>query len=530
MVGDAGITVTSPAAGEVWQPGESHTITWIVTGSLPAQALIIVYYPGSDFSTSDYLRTWQAVPVGTVGTTAGSVTWAIGTASWYLRGPVRLRVTTTDHSVHGDSGLFAIGAPSITVTGPGGTATWSPHKPYTVTWQISGFADCVPIAGGQPDAVDISLIRAGAASHTVLAERVTGGSHTAMLGPIDTGGYFVRIQHSANPLLGADSPQFHVESVLGPDVGFLEPAPGPGAGLVLEKVFFDGIDVGSLAVRIRNMGDPYTGPLRVDYTLGTPNHPPAGPVQAPYAGIDETAAWADGKPHDAYIPGGISIGKYEIRTVPFLNWVGFAPEKTAQPSAPVPRCGPVYATVAITPPEAVGTPPQFRTFTGIIAKTPAADIVADHHIGFFWGGVQAVGRVLTPGRTKAAGHLWMYRWTIEKILEPDLPWIHGTDSFVAGIFVGLANYGAVPREFDCVLSVDMGPAQPLGKVTLRPGERRYLQWNTTVTLPQRFGLHEVVFVADPDEYQDEPYPNAYDNNFIYVVWDVVGGGTIYGHV
>lgn len=134
------LTVTAPASGETWYRGQAVSITWTKTGSQGANVKIQLYKGATkvkDISTNtpnDEGFTWTVPP-------------AISTAANY-----RVRITTLDGLVRGDSELFAIAKPTIVVTSPAKSAVWPKGSSQTIIWTANG---------PQNASVKIELLRSG---------------------------------------------------------------------------------------------------------------------------------------------------------------------------------------------------------------------------------------------------------------------------------------------------------------------------------------------------------------------------------
>ena len=66
------------------------------------------------------------------------------------------------------------------------------------------------------------------------------------------------------------------------------------------------------------------------------------------------------------------------------------------------------------------------------------------------------------------------------------------------------------------------------KMTLWSGQIVSMERPAKIKVPSKCGNHNIVFIADPDEQKNEPYPNSYMNNFINVTLRILCGGTIKG--
>ncbi len=120
------ITVTAPAAGASWGRGTSQTIAWDTTG-ITSPNVSIVLMQGTTLVNTISAST----------ASSGSFSWSIpsnlSAGSNYF-----VRVKTTDEEAQGDSGLFIITAPSVTVTSPAAGDAWYKGETKLVTWTLNG--------------------------------------------------------------------------------------------------------------------------------------------------------------------------------------------------------------------------------------------------------------------------------------------------------------------------------------------------------------------------------------------------------
>ena len=138
----------------------------------------------------------------------------------------------------------------------------------------------------------------------------------------------------------------------------------------------------------------------------------------------------------------------------------------------------------------------------------------------------------TDGEIKLAfspkAQVYINRGTSNEIHEAKLKWL-SENIFEAEMEVVLWNYGAVKKSFDIWLYVDKLPGQLLfSGASLQPGYKTTWKQLVKIKLPSRCGNHRLVFIADPAEAKNQPYPNSYMNNFIDVTLKIACGGTITG--
>jgi len=187
----ASITVTSPAGGENWQRGTSHTLTWDYSGSPGSTVKIVLLKAGTEVGTIA-----SSVSIGSNGT--GSYNWPISTTG--LTGnDFKVCVksisqpTVTDTSTN----YFTLTpAPSITVTSPNGGETWQRGTTKTVTWSYTG---------SPGSTVKISLVKAGTEVGTIISSTSIGSSGKGSYSwPISTTGltgsdFKVKVQSISQP-------------------------------------------------------------------------------------------------------------------------------------------------------------------------------------------------------------------------------------------------------------------------------------------------------------------------------------------
>ena len=134
------LTVTAPASGDTWYRGEAVSIAWTKSGTQGANVKIQLYKGATkvkDISLNtpnDEGFTWTVPPT-------------ISMAANY-----RIRITTLDGLVRGDSELFAIAKPTIVVSAPAKSAVWPKGSARTIVWTANG---------PQNAYVKIELLRSG---------------------------------------------------------------------------------------------------------------------------------------------------------------------------------------------------------------------------------------------------------------------------------------------------------------------------------------------------------------------------------
>lgn len=529
---------TAPKPGDSWALGSPQTVAWTWSGAATVKLVLISQSGGN-----------LGIIQSGLSLAAGSFSWTVGSLEGGKSAPAasdcRIRlVTVPGNVVLAVSPVFAIaaagqegsvqlaqigtlakvivmgqlGGKAITVGPPRAGDVWTPLKNYELkwTWSVKGsVVDCKPTYNcnnGCP--VDVWLVpQASPGEKIPLAKGAcTGnsyqqgtitytGSYSGVVPNLAAGNYVVRVARSDNPAFSGDSPAFAVKSSLSGDTAFLGPdAMQNQADLALTDVFFD--NEARIAIKVKNLGDEFRGAIPIDYkciTIGSAN---------------ETLK--EGKCHDSYflLPG-------EERAIVLTDWGGFTFSRkgwdNGSPSQGIPsrfipvNSRPFQATVTIAPPGDVN--PNNNWVSKRMCMIQQADVGTDGQI-----------------RLDFSPQNWLYisTGTANQIHADQVRWV-GADEFEAGLEVFLWNYGCAPRAFDCWLYVDDLPGQKVANnLLLQPGFR--VQWKQTVRirLRDRCGDHRLVFVADPAENKNEPYPNSYQNNFIRCFLKIKCGGTITG--
>jgi hypothetical protein len=501
--GSPAITVIKPSKGDIWDLGKAHVVQWNVKGTVDTKANIFFYYPNTPLDPSNKNKTWEG-PFSAQ-TYMGYTSIFLGPYApiYVLRGPVRVRVQTADGKVYGDSEIFNMGKSSISVTSPSKGDILVPLKPYTVQWNISGISAHWSVDGYPgSNTVNIWLVPQSTASEKILVAKGLGtpqapgndnynGTFTAVLGNVQSGNYFIRVEQFNNSLFYGDSPSFTVKSALSSDTAFLIPDSGQNqVDFALLKVFYDGIETGDLVAKIKNKGNDYKGSITITYQFANP----------------QTNKY-DIKGDKSIL---VDIKHNQEMTIPFLFWDQFSASYGLQyGQLGIPKRGPTSGNVSVWGGDDIN--PSDNTISVMICKTPKADIGTDGYMHF----------------TFMKNHIYIYRGTTNQINAWEMKWI-SNDTFEAKLEVGLWNYGCVSRTFDCWLYVDKLPGQLIKKVTLNPGQTMKFNETVKIKVPYKSGTHQLVFIADPDEAKNEPYPNSYRNNFIIGNLKILTEGTVTG--
>ncbi|MCP4214227.1 MAG: hypothetical protein GY765_06200 [bacterium] len=130
------ITVTSPNGGEVWQAGDSRTITW---NSSPGISHVKI-----EFSTAGFAGTYVAAHSGESIPNTGSYSWTVADAD---SGQCAIRIWDIAGILSaGSAAVFTIQpAPSILVDSPVDGDNWESGRSHTVNWTASGISGDVTI-------------------------------------------------------------------------------------------------------------------------------------------------------------------------------------------------------------------------------------------------------------------------------------------------------------------------------------------------------------------------------------------------
>jgi len=122
----AGVTVTSPSAGDTWYIGGTYTITW--TTSIPADKEMAIKLLDEH---GNFLFN-IAKPTDN----DGHEDWTI--PSSVSPGNYIIRVKRKGGSKYGDSGVFTIASPRIDVTKPSSGDTWEKGTSFNIRWDNYG--------------------------------------------------------------------------------------------------------------------------------------------------------------------------------------------------------------------------------------------------------------------------------------------------------------------------------------------------------------------------------------------------------
>lgn len=122
------ITITSPQNGDVWRVGDVKDIIWTDNGGLVSNNLTLEY-------SSNNGTTWNLIGTGIANTR--SYSWTIpDTLSVQCK--IRIQDPSRDPATTGESSVFEIANPLITITSPNGGEKWAVNDNAPITWTTTG--------------------------------------------------------------------------------------------------------------------------------------------------------------------------------------------------------------------------------------------------------------------------------------------------------------------------------------------------------------------------------------------------------
>lgn len=178
------ITVTSPNGGEVWNVGETHTITWQSTG-LPTGATVTISLINPDISDSNIRKSY---PIITVAASSGTYVWTVpnitgsqakisifsGTAAadlsdnYFIIAAPTIACTNFTYSAWSACSLGGTQARTVATSSPSGCIGGNPIRSQSCTY-VAPVSPTIKVT--MPNDVNLSI---GAAK----AEWVLGSSNT----------------------------------------------------------------------------------------------------------------------------------------------------------------------------------------------------------------------------------------------------------------------------------------------------------------------------------------------------------------
>jgi hypothetical protein len=299
--GEASITVVSPAGGEVWTAGSTHTIRWRYTGDvndLGPTVIIELYQAGK----SKGRIAASAVPIGANG--EGSYTWQIrpslAVGGGYVKpgSDYQVKVTSVrNRNCWGMSDYFGLGVESITVTSPAGGEVWTAGSTQTIRWLYTGNPGSL---------VRIELYQGGSSKGLIAASVPIGadgtGSYTwAIRSSLAVGGgyvtpgsgYRIKVTSTANSACWGMSDHFSLASAAQqepapptaepPPPGETQP-PQAGGLILIDDPSFVTLTAyphpdseASIAYNLQVKANDPAHPVEVSYLLLNPNGTPQSP-------------------------------------------------------------------------------------------------------------------------------------------------------------------------------------------------------------------------------------------------------------
>jgi len=530
--------LTAPKSGEPWALNTSQTITWTWSGSAQIKLVLVrqngsklgIIKSGLQLSSGGYIWKVGTLENGTI----------VPAASDYM-----IRLITMDSKNLQMGPAFAITAPGqpappasqfvvvkladaivippqpktaspivVTVTQPGKGVDWIPLKTnYSLKWEWTIPGDVKDTGGPTPNCtgcpVHVWMVPVAAPSQKVLltsnlcsAWNYCGqgaalikysGTYAGLTPSLATGNYFFRVAWSSKQGFYGDSQPFAVKSVISDDSAYLGPDPlQEEVDFDLRNVYFDAD--GNLVLRIKNLGQNFSGNIPVSYEK--------------QAIGNFSKLMAKGETSVSF-----TANTNEEKNVILFKWTGynFYVDRYNEGAYIPDTTRPFSLKIKISPAK------DFNPNNNAISKELC--MIKDPDIG-------------TDGEIKLtfSPKEWVTikRGTSNQIHEAKMKWL-SENTFEAELEVDLWNYGAKTKTFDCWIYADQLPGQIVAKgITLQPGYKMTWKQPVKIKLQSRCGAHKLVFIADPNEHQDEPYPNSYQNNFINVILNILCGGAIQG--
>jgi C1A family cysteine protease len=200
--GPGTITVTCPVLGNIWYRGGTYPILWTSVG-VPAANVAIQLMRGST----------QVKSIANPAANDGAYSWKVpnGLAA---RSDYFIRVRTTNGQVKGDSDLFSVSGPSLTVTSPSSGEIWYPGETRTIAWNVMGTV---------APKVTIQLLRGSTVVKTVAQGIPNSGSYIWKI-PVSLSprNYCLKIKTTDGAATGT-SAEFWIDA---PTMTILSPAAG----------------------------------------------------------------------------------------------------------------------------------------------------------------------------------------------------------------------------------------------------------------------------------------------------------------
>ncbi len=518
--------LTAPKAGEPWALNTTQAIAWTWSGSAKVKLVL-------DSKSLGKLGNIKAdLDLG-----AGSCPWQVGALEKGKSAPagtdytIRI-VNLSDGKELDTSPVFSItggGQPpsmikvvpfegfiiptsgkAITVSKPGKNDVWIPLKTYAVKWDWS-----VPVTanfkcGGGPSCVgcpvDIWLMPAAAASSAqkimlvkarcspyAISKGSTsyGNTYDGIVPNAASGSYFVRVALTGNENFYGDSQTFTVQSTLSPDTGFVGPDTMQNqVDLAVRDIFLNS-DNSAIMMKVKNMGERFDGFVQFSYEIY----------------VEGSSLKPTRFDHESHV---IFQTNEEINfTVKDLGGFRFSGDSWARGKFIPEDTRPMKVTVKIASASDVNPGNNWAIKT--LCRLDDADIGTDGEIKLTFSPKEC---------------LYLNRGTSNTIHESKVKWVD-KETFAAELEVRIWNYGCRSKTYDIWLYADKLPGQCIFPgATLQAGDRTDFKRPVKVKLDSKCGNHSLVFIADPQEAKNQPYPDSYMNNFINVTLKILCGGGI----
>jgi len=518
--------LSAPKAGEGWALNTTQTIAWTWSGSAKVKLVL----DSKSLGKLGNIKTDHDLG-------AGSCPWQVGALEKGKSAPAgtdySIRIvdmaegkeldTSPVFSISGggqqpptfkvvpiEGFIIPAGGKAINVSRPAKNDVWIPLKTYTVKWEWT-----VPLGanfkcGGGPSCVgcpvDIWLMPAAAASSTqkimlakarcspyAISKGSTsyGNTYDGIVPNAASGSYFVRVALTGNENFYGDSQTFTVQSTLSPDTGFVGPdATQNQVDLAVQDIFLNS-DNSAIMMKVKNLGERVDCFVRFSYELYVEG-----------SSLNPTQFG-----HEEHI---IFQTNEEMNfTVKDLGGFRFSNDTWAQGKFIPENTRPIKVTVKIESANDVNPGNNWASKT--LCRLDDADIGTDGEIKL----------TFSPKE-------WLYlnRGTSNTIHESKVKWVD-KDTFAAELEVRIWNYGCRSKTYDIWLYADKLPGQCIFPgATLHAGDRTTFKWPVKVKLDSKCGSHSLVFIADPQEAKNQPYPDSYMNNFIPVTLKILCAGGI----
>jgi hypothetical protein len=134
------LSVTAPASGVTWYNHAAENITWETSGSQNANVKIQLFKGAT-----------KVLDISTSTSNDGDFAWSIP-GSLPAAANDKIRITTVDGFIRGESGIFSVAKPTLAISAPAKGEVWLKGTAQTITWTTNG---------PQNSTVKIQLLRSG---------------------------------------------------------------------------------------------------------------------------------------------------------------------------------------------------------------------------------------------------------------------------------------------------------------------------------------------------------------------------------